>query len=171
MAGMIRIEGSGMMPANLVKDTVRIHESGKDFRIHWMALGAAGMRVGDRLHVAPTLPIVLDVALALGAEKALNQSVATMIVSHRPTENQLISLVNRLKPNVRLIVYNDECDIEAMFERSFDLATACIFDQESRKVVRIYDQDCKVKAYIAVELTELSDSSISMQATRIATLR
>jgi hypothetical protein len=171
MGGTISVDGSGIMPANLVKDTVRIHESGRDFRIHWMALGAAGLRVGDRLHVAPTLPIVLDVAMALGAEKATTIAGATIIVSHKPTENQLISLINRLKPDVRLLVYNDECDIEGMFERSFDLATACIFDQESRKVVRIYDKECKVKAYIEVELTELSDSSISMQATRIATLR
>lgn len=159
------------MSAGLVRDVVRRHDRGPDFRINWMALGATGLRVGDRLHAPPALSVFINVALSLGAERVLSQGEATVIACHRPSSNQLLSLINRMNPDVRLVVFNDDSDIEDMFERTFDLATACIFDQESHKVVRIYDKTCKVKDYIEVELTELSDSSISMQATRIATLR
>jgi hypothetical protein len=157
--------------ATLLRDALRAHEKGKDFRLHWMTLGAAGIRKDDRIFVSPALTSVIGTISSLGIERLPMKKEATMLVVHRPTNNELLSMMNRLEPNVRLVVYSDEKDLDCMSEKTFDLATACIFDQESRKTVRIYDRPCKIESYISIELADITDSAMSMQAARIATLR
>ena len=72
-----------------------------------------------------------------------------------------------------MIAYNDESQIDGLSMRSFDLATACLFDQQSRKVVRVFDggNSRRVADYLHVELSEHTDSTLSMYASRIAALR
>jgi hypothetical protein len=56
--------------------------------------------------------------------------------------------------------------------RSFEQATACLFDPEAAKIVRIIDGlPRRVRDYLHIELGELSDSALGMHAQRIAALR
>lgn len=149
----------------------------RDFRIHLMSLSCAGLKKGDIVHAGAELPEIEAMVRGLGYQFSAHPALGTIIMLHRPRENDLLGQINRLRQGNRIIVYNLESDIETMTERSFELATACIFDSASAKVLRVFDSippkgACRrIDSYIDVELDEESDAGLSIHASRIAALR
>lgn len=164
------------VPPLVLKDVVRGRVRRDHLRIHWMALGSAGIRPGETIVVPREYDFLGDIAEDLGCIRTTTMAQATIIVLARPNESDLLNQISKLVAGRRLIVYNDERDIDAMPERCFDLVTACVFDRESKKVVRVFDpikggkRTC-VDSYVNVELTDINDSSLSIHASRIAALR
>ena len=161
-----------------VREAVRPRVEHGHLRIHWMALGSAGMAANDCVWVPTEYAFLADVVLALGFSLAAAAKGADIAILAKPKEPDLLGKISRLDGKRRLIVYNDECDIGDMPDRCFDLATACVFDRESGKVVRIFDplvKGCRAPgvgaSYINVELADLDDSALSVNASRIASLR
>ena len=142
-------------------------------RLHWAVMNSIGLREGDIIHSPTELPIFQAVAKLLGIRWTRQDTDATIVILNQPGESELLSLVGRLRDDRRVIAYNDESQIDGLSMRSFDLATACLFDQQSRKVVRVFDggNSRRVADYLHVELSEHTDSTLSMYASRIAALR
>lgn len=159
-----------------LRDVIRTRVKREHLRIHWLALGAAGMRPGDKVHVPMGYEFISEVANAMGCLRVDNPNHAHIVILSKPRENELLSQISRIARGNRIVVYNDENDIDEMTPRCFDLATACVFDRESGKVVRLFDhiedgRRTTVSSYINVELTDINDSSLSIHASRIAALR
>ena len=141
-------------------------------RLHWTIVNSLGLSPNDVIHASPDLKVYRIVASQLGNRFSRLPQEATIVVLSRPNENELVHRANRLQGNCRLVAYNTEDDVDQMSMRSFELATACVFDPESGKVARIFDGlPRRVPSYMHVELSEHSDSSLSLQASRIASLR
>lgn len=164
------------VPPIVLRDVVRARVHRDHVRIHWMALGSAGIRPGETIMVPREYEFLADIAADLGCVRTMTAAQATIVVLARPNESDLLNQISKLSSGRRLIVYNNERDIDAMPERCFDLVTACVFDRESKKVVRVFDpirggkRTC-VDSYVNVELTDINDSSLSIHASRIAALR
>jgi len=142
-------------------------------RIHYMAMSCIGLQQKDVVHVVPTLDCIQEVMNELGIPCVGHPAMATVVIQDRPRETDLLTQLSRLRKGNRILVFNDECDIEHMPERCFELVTACIFDHESKRVLRVFDgyKPRKIQSYIDVELNDISDSALAISATRIAALR
>lgn len=163
-------------PTINLRDVVRTRVRREHHRIHWLTLGAAGMKAGERIHVPMDYDFIADIAIMIGCVRTFSASQADLLILSRPKEADLLSQISRLTKGRRIIVYNEESDIDSMPPRCFDIATACVFDRESRKVVRVFDpidngKRTYVGSYINVELMDINDSSLSIHASRIAALR
>lgn len=146
-------------------------------RINWMALSCAGLLPYDICHVSKELPQMQQIAKAIGLQLTPTANDATLGMLYRPKEPDLLGRVNRLEAGSRLIVFNMEDDIDAMMDRTFDLAIAAVFDRDSGMVLRLFDSLTEkgdrrgLESYIHIELNELTDASLSIQASRIAAMR
>jgi hypothetical protein len=165
-----------ILRASDIRNAVRSRIPEEQVRLHWMALSCVGMRTGDVIHAVAELANLADVARRIGFECVHQPANATVHILHRPKESELLVHVAKLKEGCRMLVYNEMSDIDLMHERSFEVVTACIFDRQSGKVVRIFDpldkkKRTKIDSYIDVELGEINDSSLSIQASKIAALR
>lgn len=158
--------------ANL-RATVARHMPSSHVRITWIALGSIGFKTGDNLHVPSCLPQISDIANELGVACIGHPAMASVVIQERPRETELLTQLSRLRPGNRLLVFNDEADIENMPERCFELVTACIFDHESKRVLRVFDgyRPRRSRSYIDVELNDVSDAVLAANAARIAALR
>lgn len=142
-------------------------------RIHEMALGCLGLQPKDTVHIVPCLIHLQALANRMGIRCVSHPAMASVLIQDRPRETEVLSHLSRMRLGNRLVVFNDESDIEAMPERCFELVTACIFDQESKRVVRVFDsyKPRRVNSYIDIELSEISDAAMTINASRIAALR
>lgn len=158
--------------ANL-RATVARHMPASHVRMTWIALGSIGFKPGDNLHIPSCLPQISDIASELGVACIGHPAMASVVIQERPRETELLTQLSRLRPGNRLLVFNDEADIENMPERCFELVTACIFDHESKRVLRVFDgyRPRRSRSYIDVELNDVSDAVLAANAARIAALR
>lgn len=142
-------------------------------RINWIAIGCLGITPDDVVHFPSSQEALIRVARQLGATLATNASKATIITYDRLPEHDLMQIVGKMRPGTRLIIFNDERDLDMMNERCFDLVTACVFDRESGTVMRVFDahRPRKISSYIEVELSDISDAALAMSASKIASLR
>ncbi|AXK43743.1 hypothetical protein [Erythrobacter aureus] len=141
-------------------------------RLHALVINAIGLRRGDCIYVSPTLNIQRATAREMGASFVSKMKDANIFLFASVSEMELIRRVNKLPPGSRVISYSDESQVDNMSLSSFEAATACIFDPNCRKVVRVFDPPRKGRGdYLHIEMSELADSTLSMQATRIASLR
>lgn len=142
-------------------------------RLHLMALSCIGFQPRDVIHVVPSLDSISDVIASFGLPSVGHPAMATVVVQDRPRETELLTQLSRLKQGNRILVFNDESDIENMPERCFEIVTACVFDHESKRVLRVFDgyKPRKIPSYIDVELNDISDSALAINASRIAALR
>lgn len=141
-------------------------------RLHWIVVNAIGLRPSDIIHAVPDFPLYPEVAKQVGASFSHREDGATITILSRVPEADLLSRVNRLAPGNRILAFNRDRDIDAMSLRSFEMVTACLFDQESGLLVRVFDARPRpVADYLHVELIEHSDASLAIQAQRIASLR
>lgn len=141
-------------------------------RLHWAIVNALGIQPSDVIHASQDLKVFSMITNRIGNQFSKLGRGATISIVSQISEIDLVNRSLRLQPGHRLVVYNHERDLDAMPQRSFDAATACFFDQASKKVVRIFDgPPRRVSEYVHIELSEHSDSSLSMQASRIASLR
>lgn len=174
----------GMFEASDLRDAVRKRVPADQLRIHWMAMSCIGLRPEDQMHIAPELHHIAAIAEAIGITCVPKPDAATIVILYRPKESERLLRVNRLADGCRILVHNEESDIDDMRDRVFELATACIFDRQSRKLLMVYDsllcngteakevvRKSRHGPYIHVELSEISDSSLSIQASNIAALR
>jgi hypothetical protein len=136
-------------------------------------MNSLGLRPSDIIYAPIELPVFHAIAALAGARHTHREDEATIWILFRPAENELISHINKLEYDRRIVAYNEESQIDGLSLRSFEMATACLFDQESKKVVRVFDAGSRKKGsdYLHVELGEHSDSSLSIYASRIAALR
>src|SRR3546814_194688 len=106
-------------------------------------------------------------------ERAAREEKASVIFLYRPEEPELLGIVSKLAEGKRVIAYNDQSQVDALSLKSFQNVTACLFDHDSKKVVRIYDggEQPRVSDYIHVEINDHTDSALSVYASRIASLR
>ena len=142
-------------------------------RINWLALGCLGLTSEDTIYFPSSQPALIHVARKFGATLAPSAAKATVVGYDRLPESDLMLLVGKMKKGTRLVIFNDESDLERMTERCFDLVTACIFDRESRTVMRVFDahRPRRIPSYIEVELSDISDAALAMNASKIASLR
>lgn len=159
--------------AATLRATVARHVPPAQVRLAWIALGSVGFKPGDNLHVPPCLAPIHEIACELGVECIGHPAMASVVIQERPRETELLTQLSRLRPGNRLLVFNDESDIENMPERCFELVTACVFDHESKRVLRVFDgyRPRRSKSYIDVELNDVSDAVLAASAARIAALR
>jgi hypothetical protein len=142
-------------------------------RIHEIALGCLGLQPKDTVHIVPCLEHLHALARKMNIRCVSHPAMASVVIQDRPRETEVLSHLSRMRLGNRLLVFNDECDIETMPERCFELVTACIFDQESKRVLRVFDsyKPRRVDSYIDIELSEISDAAMTINASRIAALR
>lgn len=141
-------------------------------RLHWAVLNALGLQPTDILHCSKDLRVFTEIAKRAGNQFSPLGRDASLTIISQISENDLLDRAARLAPGRRLVVYSQEHQIDAMPLRCFDMATACLFDQDSRKVVRIFDgPPRRIREYLHIELAEHDDASLTMQASRIAALR
>ncbi len=166
-----------------LRNLARSMFNAEEARVHWMALSCAGIRQDDIVHATKDIPGLERIARRLGFSCVPVWNGASVVIIHRPKEPDLLARIAKLPQGARLLVYNDEGDIDEMMDRTFDLAIACIFDRVTKKVIRVFDalepekgdsknrKRLKVDSYIDVELGEINDSSLAIHASRIAALR
>lgn len=142
-------------------------------RLNLMAMSCIGLQPKDVVHVVPSLEAIQEVVNQLSIPCVGHPAMATVVIQDRPRETDLLTQLSRLRQGNRILVFNDECDIEHMPERCFELVTACIFDHRSKKVLRVFDgyKPRRIQSYVDVELDDISDSALAINASRIAALR
>ncbi len=141
-------------------------------RLHALVISAIGLRKGDCIYVSPALGVQRSAASEMGAIFVSAVKEANIFLLSALSEMELIRRVNKLPSGSRIVIYNDEDEVDGMSLSSFEAATACIFDPSCRMVVRVFDPPRKGRGdYLHIEMAELADSALSMQATRIASLR
>ncbi|QAY80184.1 hypothetical protein [Sphingosinicella sp. BN140058] len=142
-------------------------------RLHWAVMNSLGLGPSDLVCSPIELRIFHSIAALSGAQMTRSTVDATITILWNASEVDVLSAAARLLPSRRIAAYNDERQIDGLALRGFEMATACLFDQDSKKVVRIFDsqQPRRLPEYLHVELGEHSDSSLSMYASRIASLR
>lgn len=145
----------------------------EQIRINWIALGCLGLTPDDVVHFPSSQSALIKVARKFGATLAPTASKATIATYDRLPESDVMQIVGKMQPGTRLVIFNDERDLDMMTERCFDLVTACVFDRESHTVMRIFDahRPRKISSYIEVELSDISDAALAMSASKIASLR
>ena len=138
-------------------------------RVNWIALGCLGITPDDTVHIPSSQPALIRVARKFGATISPTAAKASIIAYDRLPENDLMLLVGKMKPGTRVITFNDECDVDKMADRCFDV----VIDRESKTIVRIFDshRPRKIPSYIEVELSDMSDAALAMSASKIASLR
>lgn len=141
-------------------------------RLHALVINSIGVRRNDHIYVSPALNVQRRAAIDLGATFVATMKEANVFFFCAVSEMELIRRVNKLPPGSRIVTYNDEADVDHMSLSSFEAATACIFDPNCKKVVRVFDPPRKGRGdYLHIEMSEHCDSALAMQATRIASLR
>lgn len=140
--------------------------------LHWTVIQSIGLLPQDIVYVPIELAVFQAIANRAGIERAKREEAATVIFMYRPAEAELLGAVSKLAEGKRIVAYHDESQIDALSLKSFVNVTACLFDHESKKVVRIFDGGTpRIDDYIHVELNEHNDQTLSVYASRIASLR
>lgn len=142
-------------------------------RLNLMAMSCIGLHSKDVVHVAPSLEGIQIIMSRMDVPCVSHPAMATVVIRDRPSETELLTQLSRLREGNRVLVFNDECDIEHMPERCFEIVTACVFDHESKRVLRVFDgyKPRRIQSYVDVELNDISDSALAISASRIASLR
>lgn len=146
---------------------------GRGDRLHWAVLTSIGLRAEDVIHSPRDLDIYHTICVQIGNRWTPIDTDANIVIHFRPPEALLISQVNRIKPGDRIISFNKEYELEDLEMKTFDLATACFFDSETKMIARFFDylQAKRKGDYLHIEMNECSDSSLALHASRIAALR
>lgn len=140
-------------------------------RLHWVLMTAAGLKDDEVCHIARGLDPIDKIAQAIGLSCTESPQEASLCIFSRLKESHLLMLANQIKPGSRIIAVNEEHEIGSMTDRSFELATAAIFDRESRTVLRIFDAEAPTAGYIHIELADMNDQEAATAAARIADAR
>lgn len=141
-------------------------------RLDWCVAASLGLADTDAISAPIHMPAWRAIADLYGLtfQKACDNTSIRILYS--PSEGELAALVGRLAGNQRIVAYNDERRLSEIPLRSFDMATACLFDSDSETVVRIFDRQPRSNDdYIHVEVADLTEAALSFQAQRIASLR
>jgi hypothetical protein len=142
-------------------------------QLHWTVIQSVGLRPQDVVYAPIELAVFQTISTRAGFERAKREEKASVIFLYRPEESELLGIASKLEEGRRLIAYNDLSQVDALSLKSFQNVTACLFDHDSKKVVRIYDggEQPRVSEYIHVEINDHTDSALSVYASRIASLR
>src|SRR3546814_3577993 len=109
---------------------------------------------GDIGYAPIELAVFQKISARAGFERAAREEKASVIFLYRPEEPELLGIVSKLAEGKRVIAYNDQSQVDALSLKSFQNVTACLFDHDSKTVVRIYDggEQPRVSDYIHVEI-------------------
>ena len=159
-------------PISMAEEIRRICQC-KGGRLHWVVLSSLGLRSTDVIHSPRDLEVFRAICAHLGNAWTSIESDADITILVRPVESSLVTQIGRLKQGRRMVVYNDENDLDDLDLRTFEMATVCFFDHETRMIARLFDYGARPKGhnYLHVELNEFTDSSLALHASRIAALR
>lgn len=141
-------------------------------KLNLALLPAIGIRADDLIYCSDPSPALQRLS-SLGAIRFTRHVAnATVLLFEAAAEGFILNTVAKLSPGKRLIAITNEAEVDHLPLKSFDMVTAVLFDNESRKVIRIFDhQPRPVEDFMHIELADLSGSTISIHAQRIASLR
>lgn len=141
-------------------------------RLHWAVTHALGLSSNDVLYASEGLGAYKAVATYLSCGFVHEAQDASVLFLLEPKESKLLNTAKLLKPGQRIAAFNSTEQTEKLSLRSFEMATACLFDHEANFVARIFDGGPKrVADYLEVEISDHNDASLAMHTSRIASLR
>src|SRR3546814_4248238 len=106
--------------------------------LHWTVIQSVGLLPGDIVYAPIELAVFQKISARAGFERADREEKASVIFIYRPVEPELLGIVSKLAEGKRVIAYNDQRQVDGISLKSFKNVTACLFDHDSNKVVRLY---------------------------------